>query len=382
MIFNKITFTTEDFVLTMTPTKFYNTLSNDGSKLRVYVRYNIELIIDGDQINTVVHYYLSDGHTNTLRANILYPFLYFDIKYDLMNSGIIVLGSTFEGYQSDELVIKLETVVNLDLSVLEKTPSTYLREYMNDETIHRRAHPNARTPTQSTNLIVPDIDKPKKYIKYEHGTFTILSRLDNIVDALLAIKCPEVVNFDYEVAVKDNNYLRYRPRDNPGEFETYNMSSYTRPTGDSSIDSRFDFSFNFDDFMRLKKLQELQDLGRSIENFGRLDVQVIDLPLNITTYENFNREIGIIYEGIAASPPQSTLSDEFKTRVQNYNNLSRKVATRLYMKRADFILEPAKMKEYELIDYLRRGWYIQHAYKKYLKYKAKYLKLKQSMKLS
>ena len=63
MIFNDVTFTTEEFVLTMTPIKYYNT---QGSVLRVYVTYKIDLKIMGtsESIESHVHYYLSDGHTN------------------------------------------------------------------------------------------------------------------------------------------------------------------------------------------------------------------------------------------------------------------------------------------------------------------------------
>ena len=372
MIFNDVTFTTEEFVLTMTPIKYYNT---QGSVLRVYVTYKIDLKImgTGESIESHVHYYLSDGHTNTLRANLFYPFLYFDIKKQLPSQSTAptrrVLGSVIDAYRSNELVVKLQTVKNLDLKRVEKERSTYLRGFSQDT-----GGLNPEKGSRNITAIYPNDPKKAKVYDYNtNGIFSILSRLDNIIDLILAVTCPEVVNFNYDAAKLSHNYVRYRPRID----ETYNMDEYER----LPPDAKFDQHFRFDDYMRLEKLKELQQLRVDIMKGGRLDITPRDLPVNIYTYEEFNREIGINYEGIDLPIP-STLSGEFKTRVENYNTLSRALAIKLFTRRVPFILDPTEMRQIELLDYLKRGWGVHDAYKKYLKYKAKYLKLKQSMKLS
>ena len=373
MIFNNVTFTITDeaLVLTMTPIKCYNTTMGNGNK-RVYVSYNIVLKVGEEEESTVVHYYLSDGHTNTLRANLFYPFLYFDIKKQIPSTSTAptrrVLGSISDRFQSDELVVKLQTVRNLNLATVEKGKRFYLRAFVNDTELN--------PIKDSRNVESVDTRNPKKakILEYNNdGIFSILTRLNNIVDLVLTVTCPEVVNFNYDSALLDHNYVRYRPQSE----ETYDMNIYERlPEGEL-----FDQHFRFDDYMRLQKLKELQTLRDQIIRGGSLAITESDLPVNIITYEDFNREIGITYEGIDLPIP-STLSDEFKIRVANYATLSDKLADILFTREVPFILPPSLRENYELIDYLWKGWGIQDAYKKYLKYKMKYLKLKQSMKLS
>lgn len=365
MIFNKVTFTNEDFSLKMTPIKYYNT---QVSVLRVYVTYKISLKIleTNKSIDTQVHYYLSDGKTNTLRANLFYPFLYFDIKKNTqagLFDTILVLNSTM--HLSDELIVKLATIKNVDFKIVEKSKETYKEDYEQN----------------FLNHLVKQ--KKQKYeIDSHHGIFNILSRFRNIVDLILAVTCTEVINFKYEDAMKDHDYVKYRPKSDE-EKETYDMNDYKK----LSEDEKSDQPFKFDDYMRLQKLKELQQLRNEIMRAGELVITPIELDVNSTQYETFNRYIGVMYEHIFNDPPL-TLSIDFKTRVQDYNDLSKVIAIKLYTitmslsPPAPFILEPEERVEWKLLDYLRRGWYIENAYKKYLKYKAKYLKLKQYMKLS
>ncbi len=59
----------------MTPIDAFWITDNDETKLNIVVNYNIQFKKDGHIINTIIPYYLSNGHTNRFRASISSHFI-------------------------------------------------------------------------------------------------------------------------------------------------------------------------------------------------------------------------------------------------------------------------------------------------------------------
>ena len=395
--FNKISLKINEYTLTMEPENAYKI--TDSSVQRVCITYHINLKNDDMSINkdTHVHYYLSDGRTNTLRANLLYPFLFFDIKKDIeerhTNTDFkskypenIVLGSKLPYYKSKELVIKNENMItNVAKDIpyqgitinksSNEIPSPYIEEWL--EKFSSSSEENTRGILNSNNLDEKNSRKQQTYLYSSHGVNSIFDRVSNITDLLLLITCPEITNFEWDREPQLPNFLKYRPLPTNFENNIFNMG----------FSNDEDPEFNFDDYLRLKKLQEIKSLQDIFTKSSiGLTVEQNTFKLNEITYEEFNRIIGIKYENVLEK--KSPLSDEFKTRINMYNEISNTIAKELYNFASDtgnripqIILEPGKRKTYTLEYYLTKGWVITDPYlKKYLKYKIKFLMLKNAIK--
>ena len=93
--FFKITITFDNYFFEFTPIDLYITIN--GLKFQLVCMYNLKMIHSGNEIYTKIPYYISDGRTNKLRSNLLFPFICFNkyygkdcpINYNFVDGGLI-----------------------------------------------------------------------------------------------------------------------------------------------------------------------------------------------------------------------------------------------------------------------------------------------------
>jgi hypothetical protein len=115
--FYEIQIPTTNGIIVLTPENYF--IVQDIKKLVVI--YKLIAIEDQQQIEAYIPYYISDGHTNKLRANMLYPFFCFN---DLNG----ICPNTKDGGHRG-LLYKLSTTENLNLKAMN--------DYINKELVYK-----------------------------------------------------------------------------------------------------------------------------------------------------------------------------------------------------------------------------------------------------
>lgn len=198
--------------MTAQPIKYYHVQRGGHVVARVVI---YQLVIPDAGLEARIPYYVSDGHTNRLRGNILYPFICF--------TG--VGGACPSSYKHGPGVL-------LKYHVGKNISTDMISDY-----IYRELH--RERPSEQSVV----------------GLESVLPRLVNLLDYLIAINGHYVVNYD------KSRVRCYRPLEDQPEGTKYNMS-ICRP-GEPDSDDKF----------RNYILVALQDQARHMQQYSLIRVK-------------------------------------------------------------------------------------------------------------
>lgn len=164
---------TEDFLFS--PIKAYKLIARN----HLIVSYRLEYINNktGKKLRSIINYYVSNGHTNMFRANILFPFLCYSKKNEVQPTCPTFIEPNQFG--SNGGLIKLQLVSNIN------------RRYI--KSILQEKYVGFVTQERQSGKIIQDkfqeIDEKKETLG---GVIT--SRLTNYLDLLIALGSSSICN--------------------------------------------------------------------------------------------------------------------------------------------------------------------------------------------
>ena len=387
---------------------------------------------------TEIFYYISDGYTNSLRANMLYPFWCLN---DINSGGEDCPFNTT--FLSDWGLFKLAIFKNLDLKIIDKIVFDKtvedVREIIknmdmyilkNEYTDLEYFYPKATTLNQlleidSNKKITVDIvntlnkflenhSKKKKAVdtivdkivkdelyKLSHagnynqeintidsnnpsmdymstGIRSVLRRVQNILDLLIAIINENITNFD------ERNIDKYRPNyDNP--TEKYNMEidgTLDNIKEKRPIDNIYYTEYNIIEIFRKNLLNELKKLVSGIKDLGIIECEEIRLNPIMINGKDFNKALKV------CTGSEGKYKEYFENKMKIYESISKNIQNVFLEK---ICLHNSHILKSIIINFevlkLRETSYSHGVFRpelsrckqKYLKYKTKYLELKKKL---
>lgn len=288
--FKSIRLTRNDVVITMNPVMFY-IVTNHVVKYVILYEILFRKVasegVEGVELKTTIPYYVSNGITNKLRANLLYPFMCYS---NMSDADVCPFNVNVEGNPFSPVLIKYNVVESIDINVVERKLLENFESLKTDN-----ADFEASFVGQLTNII--------KEQSYRNDLVSVLKRLTNLVDFIICISCDSVQKFkptpDEITAVKNGKYcslLRTNPTDYtdlsiPGDRETYFVSGEKGPTDNTR--SLFNAYFRVAIMTTLKSYYDL------FVGEGGLDVtDVPALPTNEVTVTELNAVLNVCNKGI------------------------------------------------------------------------------------
>jgi hypothetical protein len=327
--------------------------------------YNLKMInnTNGEITESNIPYYISNGHTNRLRANLLFPFICFneeDTKFECPyhNKKTLSIGGLF----------KYDYINILDMKSINEIIKS-------------------KIPANKLKIII-DTSKDETI-----GIASVITRIKNIVDFLICINNKNIINYDKKYI--KNYHIVFETN------EELNMSKKTDWTDDA------------EDLFKKNILSFLQKYIINIQKLPFYKSELVNILIdkeNIITKSFFNKFL---------NSPQickyHTVNSYSELNVLNYTNISLNLGTELKNKLL-FLFESEKSKlekdnskflflfeseksrlEREMKNFLEEfimlfqdhievdrnqilskmiARWDARCYKKYLKYKQKYVELK------
>jgi hypothetical protein len=267
--YNKITLNLYDEIITLTPSKLYWVADEDiPNHYNQDIKYMVKIVVynitytDKNNItkSAVIPYYVSDGYTNQLRVNMLYPFMSFNI-YNNVNSPYVDLSlKPTPKYTKSGLIFKYQIGRNIDYNeILENIKTEFLK-----------------------NNKQADLDK---VYSDENGLKTIFERLANFLDYVIGLSSCKISDTD-----TDDDVISYRPL-------TDHIKSYTLPN-DTDDRKKFDMkcintpllqtSLTAEDNYRKCIIPEIRKSRECLNNSKLFKIESITLDINECTRTNFN----------------------------------------------------------------------------------------------
>jgi len=400
------------------PIKYYICDTPDEKEHR-FVLYEISQNIDSELTSTKTHilYYISDGRTNNLRANVLYPFwclndvsgygedcprastsilsewglfkiqLFNNMNLDIIDKKIfdttvdelreVILNTTikhfhifFPGLSGAELCVPLKNLLETQPKIVDDI----VKKITIEELIKLHRHGG-----QLERVISIDSNNPSIYY-IRVGLRSVLKRVNNTLDFLIAFINVNITDFN------ESNIDKYRPA--YINKSKYNMSysgtndnhaSVTRP-----IINMYETNYNIVEHFRKNLLKEIKKL---IENILNLDIiehkKKILNPITIDS-KSFNKAFKV------CTGSDGQFIDSFEERMSKFEKISHSISdiflSTISSKPTNSDTETLKSIFKEFMTQKNSGLsYAELIYKfawnakcnqKYLKYKTKYLQLK------
>ena len=286
--FKSIMLRRNDVVITMNPVMFYIVTNH---VVKYVILYEIVFKhagvegVEGVELKTTIPYYVSNGITNKLRANLLYPFMCYS---NMIDARVCPFNVNVEGNPFSSVLIKYNVVESIDINVVER------KLLENFKSLARDPGFEASFVGQLTNII--------NYQSYRNDLVSVLKRLTNLVDFIICISCDSVQNFkptpDEITAVKNGKYcslLRtnlnlkdYTDLSIPGDGETYFVSGEKGPT-DNTLSP-------FNAYFRVAIMTTLNAYYQLFVGEGGLDVTDVPapaLPPNEVTVTELNTVLNV-----------------------------------------------------------------------------------------
>jgi hypothetical protein len=376
----------------LTPLKFYLINVNDTNPSRLTILYDLTYKNDTETINAIIPYYISDGATNSLRANMLYPFIC--IQDDDENKDCPKTYDYITG-----VLIKYRTIKNLDFSIINSDIDEHLIDKFGK--IKYSAFLRAN-------------DKYTNGRKSSVGIFSVLPRIGNLLDFMLAICSERIIN-TYPIKQYRPNYSYDIPphrRPDPFDFTKNMLSTYESDFFLDMFDNyrlqllsffkNFYNSFvyykifenefielesseiNLKDFNKLQEVKICESFNKIYEDKINNTERYINISIKLNNMINKYIDINsvIVFDPERPFTPKTRYSfhefSEHKEEVGTRNFKEKRTRFFSYIKK--FIIEIAiykKDKTKPLLPQNINDW--GYCQKKYLKYKNKYLQLKKSL---
>lgn len=182
------------------------TPNNNAFKVKNYDKYYYIIFYDityrnsqdNTNIKAKIPYYVSDGHTNFLRANMVYPLnciSFYDKETNIVNEECI-----FSKKYANGLLIKLsDMIINLNLQKLHNNISEKIIEKLKYEKYEKYE--------ESKDLL--------KYTYYFNtGIFSILKRINNLLDFIICTFNKNILEEKFNDENIDLIYKKYSPNFN------------------------------------------------------------------------------------------------------------------------------------------------------------------------
>ena len=181
----KFTFSFQDSTFSFIPINFYYvTATPSGNRRHLskpYLVFIYQITMsrrDNSDVTCIVPYYISDGHTNQLRANLLFPFACFN---DL-ETGVFC---PFKGAGAFGMLYKHTPAINLELNL--NHPEGYPIEQDQEQTI---------------------------------GLSSVLRRIENLLDFIICIGSSDFIRENIE----ETDLYTFRPVIGHSSLDKYNMN--------------------------------------------------------------------------------------------------------------------------------------------------------------
>jgi len=281
----KITFNLDQRIITLTPTKCYICSDNDLPPIRLIpvIMYDIEYNSAEKNHKSTIPYYISDGHTNNLRANMLFPMMSFNIT----ESFKITPTTRDITRENSGLQFKYNAIFNLNTSELNNEIDTL---FGSSEDLHFL----------------------KSYSKNQReGSTSVIMRIQNFLDFVIALSSSSIEMYD------DNlNITNFRPITQTQTLDKYNM--YRN-------DGFIGYPHNINR-QHYKKLQDLSDRYNScilvvlkkyiniIKEDPLINVENIRIHCENITMAQFNQKLNICK------------TEEYPLNVEIYQYISSKLS--------------------------------------------------------
>jgi hypothetical protein len=423
--------TTEDStVIELVPIKYY-ICETPNSEIRAvlyklyYEKMNYKDYRDITKTSeeTEIFYYISDGNTNSLRANMLYPFWCLndrqsegeDCPYtyrSISDWGLFKLAifknldlKIIDKIVFDKTVEDVRKIIkNMDIrnfyyrfSILEsvfkdiyKTGITTFNKLLNvdptktrivdlilDEIVKNELENLCYNGNYSQSVSVIDSNNPSMGMMTT-GIRSVLRRVQNILDLLISFINENIINFD------ERNIDKYRPNYNMPR-EKYNMEipgDFDSEHPKRPIFNIENSEYNIVEIFRKNLLNELKKIVSGIIDSGVVVCQEIALEPLMIDGSTFNKELKI------CTGSEGKYEEYFENKMKIYENISKNIHDIFLQKICLMnlqILKPliTNFEVFKLSDttYSESIYVPQHSKckQKYLKYKTKYLELKKKL---
>jgi len=195
--YKTITLNLYDEIIILEPIKVYylkdDNIYKQRSKLyeiKKVVVYKFKYFYDNGKIKeSTIPYYVSDGYTNGLRVNMLYPFMSFNI----LNNNDSPYTIPKAPYTANGLLFKYQIGTNIKINEIKDRINYNFKNYYNSKNLNR----------DSIHKLLDDIYTDKNGLK------SIFNRLENLLDYIIGISSCDIDNNDDDETIKS-----YRPLTN------------------------------------------------------------------------------------------------------------------------------------------------------------------------
>ena len=275
-IYPSIIISHDKTLISIYPVEYLRVNHIEEDKYNYVILYNISYQSTDTSLSTTIPYYISDGKTNNLRAQLLFPFFCFEKGEQYMET------CPSNKIYSNLKLNKYNIIKNINTDLL------------NDKIILdfiTMIGPDKPTDTFLTLL--------KKYNE-DHGKnlLSVSPRIGNILDLVICIFTKILCNYErYDIKI-------FRPLPINDDFD-FTINQYTNSKSILSFDT-----------LRLSILQNLKRINSTFLNYELVKIENINLQdklKNITTQE-FNEIISFCNE-----PSRNYMN------MYNYNLISKKI---------------------------------------------------------
>ncbi len=299
MNFSKITIHSEtNGTVVMTPEHLYEISDHD---VKYVVIYNLQFISSDQEIEAKIPYYISNGATNKLRANMLYPFMCYSSINEASVCPYDVTRRT-RGNPYTSVLLKYNSPGNINIDKLEEDLlHTFLGIYTDLEEEQSNMSSKIRNKYQQGNDLI-----------------SVLQRITNLLDFIICIINDVIRDFNYssQQTQIDIDNGKYRPlsRDQKDIHDYTDLSIF----GQERIyyinrDHTDDSSSSFNNHFRLVILTILNKYYKLFVDDNIINIEPIVLQHEIITVEKFNRIVNICDK------------ETSKLNMKNYKMISNKI---------------------------------------------------------
>jgi hypothetical protein len=283
-------------IVIMTPANFYKISDHD---VKYVVIYNLKFINGDQEIESQIPYYISNGATNKLRANMLYPFMCYSSINEVENCPYDESRRTRRNpYTGLLLKYNMESNINID-KLEEDLLKTFLGIYSNLHEEKSKISTKIRNKhTQGDDLI------------------SVLQRITNLLDFIICITNDVIRDFNYAEEQIDIDNGKYSPLSREqkytedytdlsifGQETIYNINHYLTDDSSSSFNNHF----------RLVILTILNKYYKLFVDNNIFNIETVVLQPEIITITIFNRIVNICEKETA------------KVNMKNYKIISNKM---------------------------------------------------------
>lgn len=258
---------------------------------RIVVIYEITYITkDLIKDTSYVSYYLSDGNSNHLRANMLYPLMCYHQKDD--SSCIKISGQYEKNYK---LLVKIGGINNISLDIINKNILNKVKNQIHIEKKKKLEEADSLLISYfklfRTNIFLDFLSSDQT--KFNHqvespiGLISIVSRIENLLDLIIALYSEHLINIKSIEHYKPIPLKEYERLKTLG-IDVYDFTNTFSSLGFTEILS--EDNLYIDTILRKNLINELHNIIKLFIKTNLLNVSSVVLEPEIITKFTFNNE--------------------------------------------------------------------------------------------